>query len=503
MIYDYVIIGAGPTGLTLAYLLGKLGHKCVIIDKNDSIGGCHRVTRVNGLFTEHGPRIYSSTYINTMKLLQKMNVDFYDLFTPYNFKISNIGGKTIVNFSSRELLILIGEFFKLIINTNHGRTISMKQFMNQHSFSQKSMDYIDRLCRLTDGAGIDRYSLFEFLQLANQQAFYRLYQPKKPNDVGLFYYFLKALKETKNVTILLETSVLELNSSKNTREIINVRTNKGVINGKNFILAVSPKDMLSILNRSGYVISKTFGELDHWTKYSTYINDIPIIFHWNRKLELPKIWGFPASDWGIAFIVLSDYMNFDDNRSQTVITTCITDVNKVSHFLKMTANQVTTKKMLINEVFRQLKQTYPYLPNPTFSFLSPTVYRSKNEWIDKDSAYVMTNLNKFLPSSGKIPNLYNVGTQNGKSLYNFTSFESAVTNAIAFVNEKYPNHTSQITLTKPFSIHIFIFVFIFVIFVIFVIVIIIISSKLGDKFANIFRKYYTNIINNMYLKYRS
>ena len=75
--YDYCIIGAGPSGLTLAYLLSSIGKKCIIIDNNKDIGGCHRVTRINGLFSEHGPRIYSSSFKNVINLLKTMNIDFY------------------------------------------------------------------------------------------------------------------------------------------------------------------------------------------------------------------------------------------------------------------------------------------------------------------------------------------------------------------------------------------------------------------------------------------
>lgn len=461
-LYDYVIIGAGPSGLTLAYLLGKSGQKCIVIDKNDSIGGCHRVTRVNGLFTEHGPRVYSSSYKNTIKLLSLMNIDFYDLFTLYNFNISQIGGKTINNFSLKELILLIIEFFKLVVNSDHGRSISMKNFMISHSFSAKTMDYVDRLCRMTDGAGIDRYTLFQFLQLANQQFFYPLYQPTKPNDVSLFAVFQQAINNTNNVTLLLNTSVNVLNyDTQNTQQITSIETTNGTINGKKFILAIPPKDMMLILNKSSPVVSNTFGKLDKWATYSSYINDIPIIFHWDNKLTLPKIWGFPASDWGIAFVVLSDYMNFDDSRSQTVISTCITNVNKLSYILNKTANQVTDKNILISEVFRQLKETYPSLPNPSFSLLSPTVTRIKNEWIDSDSAYVMTDINTFLASSGKISNLYNVGTQNGKSLYQFTSFESAITNAIAFVNSQH--NMEIIPLSEPYTIKKLLYILIFLI----------------------------------------
>ena len=94
-IYDIVVIGGGPAGLALAQCCSSIGKKVVVIDKEDNIGGCHRVRRVNGLFTEHGPRIYSSAYSVFMTLLEEMNTDFFDLFTEYNFSMSRIGGETI------------------------------------------------------------------------------------------------------------------------------------------------------------------------------------------------------------------------------------------------------------------------------------------------------------------------------------------------------------------------------------------------------------------------
>ena len=145
-------------------------------------------------------------------------------------------------------------------------------------------------------------------------------------------------------------------------------------------------------------------------------------------------------------------MYFSDDRSLTVISTCITLPNSISSVLNKTSNQVTDKNELISEVFRQLKESFPSLPTPTYSILSPTVYRDNNKWIEQDSAYVRTNQNLFLPSHGSMSNLYNVGTQNGKSPYNFTSFESAVSNAIAFVHHIHPNTKKSFKLHSPYSL---------------------------------------------------
>jgi phytoene dehydrogenase-like protein len=127
--YDIVIIGAGPAGLALAQCISHLNKRILIIEKENVIGGCHAVRRVNGLFTEHGPRVYSSTYKVFQSLLNEMGVDFYDLFTKYNFSVSEIGGQTIFStLSWFELVYLFKEFTMLMLNDNHGINVILKEF---------------------------------------------------------------------------------------------------------------------------------------------------------------------------------------------------------------------------------------------------------------------------------------------------------------------------------------------------------------------------------------
>ena len=78
MEYDLVIIGAGPSGLALAQASSSIGKKILIIDRENQIGGSHRVRRVKQgnelLFTEHGPRIYTTAYKNFINLLLFQNL---------------------------------------------------------------------------------------------------------------------------------------------------------------------------------------------------------------------------------------------------------------------------------------------------------------------------------------------------------------------------------------------------------------------------------------------
>ena len=467
--YDYIIIGGGPTGLTLAWYLGKKNKKVLIVEKESTLGGCHRVQRVDGLFTEHGPRVYSDSYINFIDLLDDMKLKFSDLFTEYNFDLSNIGNKTTYDLSKYELTCFILAFLKLSFVENYGKDKSIKAFMDENSFSDKSKEYIDRVCRLTDGATSDKYTLFQFLQLANQQVLYKLYQPKLPNDRGLIKLWEEKLLSNKNIDILLNHDVIKLNKSNNIIVSVEIKDNISLnnykLNGKNFILTIPPKPMINLLKKSNGC-ENAFGDIklfEKWGLQNSYFDYIPITLHWNSKIKLPKIQGFPSSDWGLAFIVLSNYMEFKDNielkNSKTVISTCITFPERISKKINKTAHQCTMQE-IYDEVLVQLRIVYPNLPMPDRMIVSPQVYRNENtkKWVNNDTAYVSTNENTIIPNESSLfKNLYNCGAHNGHSNYYFTSIETAVSNAQFLSNKLEPSlnlklkHTNQISNFIYFS----------------------------------------------------
>ena len=124
MDYDIIIVGAGPAGLSIAQCCSFLNKKILIIEKEKDIGGCHRVRRLGNFFTEHGPRVYSSTYCVFRSLLSKMGLNFFDMFEPYKFNITTIGKETLWSvLSFNELLVLFIDFMSLLLNENYGKNI--------------------------------------------------------------------------------------------------------------------------------------------------------------------------------------------------------------------------------------------------------------------------------------------------------------------------------------------------------------------------------------------
>jgi protoporphyrinogen oxidase len=469
--YDYIIVGGGPAGMTLAHILSKVDpdQRILLLEREKSLGGCHRVRRVEQqsgirefqLFTEHGPRIYINNYHIFKQLMNDMGMEYNDYFTDYGFQFLNMGGNIIQHLKFwPEVIAFAWAYLRFMIYPGWSKHISMEDWMRKNGFSEKSFEYVDRICRLTDGAGADRYTLFEYLHLANQNTFYDVKQPKKPNDLALFGDWSKYLKKScPNLEIRTESDVTRI-LSKAKGVLINKQEK---IHGSKLILAIPPKHLVELLSRSK--IFNAFGQwnqLVKWEKACRYLVYIPIIYHWikvpgRETIKFENVWGLPEkSDWGVVFIVMSDYMDFSKSGSEVVITVAITKPEAISQLTGKTPHQ-SNREEILTETFRQMAEIFPQLAQqpPDYQVLSPGVFKNDVDmWETKDSAFMLTPDAKYLPNrqSTQYPNLYSVGTHNGKSTYHFTSLEAAVENAVDLAHHLAPQ--SKKLYRKPFRLEI-------------------------------------------------
>ena len=75
---DYIIVGSGPSGLTLAYLLSKNNYNVTLIEKDTQLGGSWKYEWIDNYFTENSPRVLGSS---------GAHIDFlYDLLKAFNFE---------------------------------------------------------------------------------------------------------------------------------------------------------------------------------------------------------------------------------------------------------------------------------------------------------------------------------------------------------------------------------------------------------------------------------
>jgi len=438
--YDYIIVGGGPTGLALAHALSSSdASKVLLLEKKPFLGGCHGVTRVyDGMMTEHGPRIYIDNFFMFSQLLNETGIHFHESFVKYNFSTMTMMMEALNVLSAREIAILFWSFITL--NESHKKT-TLLEYLSFHHFSKPAIDLLDRIGRLTDGGSADVYTLFSFIQIINQNFLYGIYQPRVPNDVGLFNKWEHYLQK-KGVVIMKNANIDRFiceNSKINGLEVRDSNELPMFYECNKVVLACPPQEIQHILDQHE-ILGQPFGSsFEIFQKKTQYLPYISIIFHWNKKMSIPKIWGYPRTSWGIGHIVLSDYMDFNDDRSKTVISSIITMPDSPSDKLNASANQISDKNDVMNEAFRQLQTVYPNLPPPDYQFLTQNEYDDHHKkWIPFNHAF-MTTVHGYIPNqSTSFENLYNCGVQNGNSSYSFTSIESSVVNAVHLAKQLQP-----------------------------------------------------------------
>jgi hypothetical protein len=372
--YNYVIIGSGPSALSFAHAVNRAGKTVLIIEKENTPGGCHRVMRTpEGYFTEHGPRIYSDVYKAFSLLIRDMtnnNVRFEDLFYPQQVDFQHIGNFDLMKgFGWKESWKILQGLMRLTIDSTYGYDITMQEFTKD--FSPELVHHLDLLCRFSDGATLERFSVNEFLQMFNQQALYQIYEPYYPNDQVLFPLWMSFLQQhgttfrfgvkvvsmsrrkinqdqqqhqqqhgsgidQEIVSSISSTSVGTTTSSAHDNYFVELKLNDGTTldiqqNNTRLIFANPPISLMHILEKSSYdPFGPSFHEFAKETKYITYIS---CSLEWKNNANIKNntetkkllVQNFPPNnEWGIAILELfqqqpSQKKHYHNNTTTTQI----------------------------------------------------------------------------------------------------------------------------------------------------------------------------------------
>jgi len=185
--YDIIIVGAGPSGLSIAQCCSFLEPKrrILVIEREKTIGGCHRVIRENGKFTEHGPRVYTSHYYNMFMMMNEFGLIERDVFIDYKYSTMYLVWKIISKMEFMELIRLTEIYIYYIFNKDYGMNDNFERYMRDHKFTENTIDMYDRIFRIMDGAGISKYSVNKVLNIIDTSLLATVLQPRRPLDEGL------------------------------------------------------------------------------------------------------------------------------------------------------------------------------------------------------------------------------------------------------------------------------------------------------------------------------
>ncbi len=458
---DYLIVGAGPTALTLAFYFGQLGKTVHIIEQYGYVGGCHHAQWVvnekqkNPIpqWTEHGPRIYVDNYFGFQSLLHQMGHEWSEFFVPYDYQLQSIASQA--PFSPREWLVMGSAFLGM---SEKDRWITVSEFAIKHHFSQESLTWMDRACRLSDGAEASRYSLYQFFNIVNQNALYKIYQPRYPTDhsqFGFIEVWKQYLISNTSTTFSLFTHLTDVDPLSKVATLCNDEK-CFQLPYERLILAIPPENVSGLAQKVPS-LSQAF-PLQIWeplaqrTKYVEYLS---LTYQWNNKFPLKRVHGFPRTTWGIVFIVQSDYTHFEGDP--LVITSAITvHDQKGTKIGKLPKD--CTRKELIEESFHQLQLFFPESPLPRFDNVTTADNewdKENREWRMKNRGYVRVASQIGQPSPtispiSQLGSIYSCGAHNGASDYSFTALETAVQCAMALALLLEPS-LKQLNLIKPFN----------------------------------------------------
>lgn len=431
--FDTIVVGGGPCGLTLAtYLPGRT----LLLERDAELGGCHKVRRDgDGFFGEHGPRVYSGSYVNTARVLRDIGLSWDDVFVPAAFSPERIDGKRWYRWlSARESLVLTLHFCMLLADPSHGRRTTMADMCRAHGFSMNSMRYLDSVCRFSDGAGLDRYSLHEFLRGFNDH-WPGFFEPRRSHDALLFPHWRRVLG-SRGVDVRTSAAVRAITHRDGQVTGVRVRLadkSEATFSARRVVLAVPPRPAAALLRRSGLQEPglHAFAEA---TEYDEYFS---VTFHFPASCApLVTHAGVRDTPWGLMYMEMSRYTGGEATQT-AFVSVAASRLHVRSPATGKTVHE-SGRDEVVREMLRQLPIDESAKTQLVRAVVSSGLRRRASGWEDADEAYVF---NPAHPSGWPADltccrGLHTVGSHNARAWYPFTSFESAVCNALLFAGQR-------------------------------------------------------------------
>lgn len=403
MYYDWIVVGGGPSAMCVAT---HTPGRTLVIEKRASLGGCHKVQRNDqGLFCEHGPRVYGSNYVNFRAFLERHGIEWDEVMAPVQYAPDHIDGQRWYQWMSwRGLAAMTLATVVYLLFLPQGDSVA--SLLDTWGIRGRERRFFDTVCRFSDGAGIERYRVEQFVAGFDYHAVTTFNSPAVSLD-RVWDRVRASLERRHQTSFLMKTTVKQLLVEKGA--VVGVRTSDPehptIFARAGVVLALPPKPMSRVLRASALFDFRDLAEATAYIPYDSYA------LHFRKEPgRLLTSQGFRDTPWGLIYIELP--LRTESTRIVSVaITRRVQDARRRSNA----------------EVFRELLAQLPLTRHArdTLVTIVPTP--------EGEHAYVSAPGTAVLPSMHpQVARLGMVGCANGQSAYPFTSIESAIQNALVF-----------------------------------------------------------------------
>lgn len=434
MIYDYIIVGMGPTGLVLGLNLLNTNKKVLFIERENEIGGCWKVNYdKDGYFTEHSPKVLSKTGTKEFnKLIKYLGIspNYTDIYKESTF--NSLTRAIHKNFSLLDIIKFVIYIFTYILRIND-KSISVKDWCNSNNISINTQNYINIVCIAISNT-YDKLTMHSYIQFMFQryQYLFNLQQLKQPNE-WLSVCFDK-LKSNQNFHFITNTTVKRFVIEQNQVKRLITEQDEELVANK-YICCVPVRSLYYIMQNSFEANwFQSLNQLKYFVNKSSYTG-IGFQLHYHVRSKLPKEWCWSCvGDWKIIVVDktdLLDTISYDKDIKQ-VLSCVIVDLDSKSEYINRTVNECGTIEEIVDEGYRQVKKQGELLFNPKKITVSNNLYKSKEfGWESVNTSY-SHSIGK-LPMKGKLDNLFSIGPHNDNEV---VVIDTAIKSAKTFVEKE-------------------------------------------------------------------
>ena len=433
----YIIVGGGPTGLSLGYALCYGGHSVEIIEKDKQIGGSWNSQWIDNLYwSENSPRILVYRE-NTKLLLNDLGLNKDSISYVYG---NYIKMQLKVIRSALDYLYL-SDIIKIVSKIvkerfTKDKNLTVQDWLDMSTLNINAKKYIKMTCIILCDRP-DNTNLKDFMRSAVEFGKITPYQFK---DTNKWHELIEKKIKDNNGFIYKNTEVVKLLEKDNKISCVVIKdlnTNEIITKSADrVVLCCQSTGILDVLEASNSKVKNNwinYGWIENWCKNTYYIG-FGFQLHFFDNIKFPEKWCWSCgSDWNVIILPVSQWLdNKTKNKNvKAVWSCCIVDMDVKSKRINKTANQCS-KDEVIEECIKQINDNYK-LPKHYTITISEGLEHYDGKWQSKNTGFTRKDLG-HLPIKGNIENLYALGCFTKGKRPTIAHMGTAVDASVKFLN---------------------------------------------------------------------